>query len=201
MAVGMGRRELIAGLGSAALALPLAARAQQPAMPVIGALNVTTACAPDRCTTPQDYSKISPTRWDDREPVFGAFRRGLAEEGYVEGKSLAIEYRNANFKPELLGEAARDLIRLNVKVIFTSNPEALAAARDATTSIPVVGIDLESDPVAKGYAKSLARPGGNITGMFLDIPELSGKQLGLLREIFPRLSHIAMFGVPGLNAL
>ena len=70
----------------------------------------------------------------------------------------------------------------------------------ATTSIPVVGLDLESDPVAKGYVKSLARPGGNITGIFLDIPELSGKQLMLLKEIVPRLSRIAIFGVPGLNA-
>jgi putative ABC transport system substrate-binding protein len=180
MAFGIGRRELITGLSSAALTLPVAARAQQPAMPVIGNLNMAAAQDPR---------------------LLVAIRLGLAEQGYVEGKNVTIEYRNANFKPELLGEAARDLIRLNVKVILALNPEALAAARSATTSIPVVGIDLESDPVAKGYAKSLARPGGNITGMFLDIPELSGKQLGLLKEIFPRLSHIAMFGVPGLNAL
>ena len=73
-------------------------------------------------------------------------------------------------------------------------------ARNATTSIPVVALDLESDPVAKGYVKSLARPGGNMTGMFLDIPELSGKQVGLLKEIVPRLSRIAIFGIPGLNA-
>ena len=71
--------------------------------------------------------------------------------------------------------------------------------RNATTSIPVVGIDLESDPVAKGYVKSLGRPGGNMTGMFLDLPELSGKQVGLLKEIVPRLSRIAIFGIPGLN--
>jgi putative ABC transport system substrate-binding protein len=88
-----------------------------------------------------------------------------------------------------------------VNVIFALTPEAVAAARSATTSIPIVAIDLESDPVAMGYVKSLARPGGNITGMFLDIPELSGKQVGLLKEVIPRLSHLAIFGIPGLNAV
>src|SRR5262249_14981311 len=92
-------------------------------------------------------------------------------------------------------------VRLNVNVIFAANPEALAEARNATSNIPIVGIDLEHDPVAMRYVKSLAHPGGNITGVFLDIPELSGKQVELLREILPRLSGIAIFGVPGLNAL
>ena len=97
-------------------------------------------------------------------------------------------------------ELASDLVRRNVNVIFAATPEAVAAARNATTSIPIVALDLESDPVAKGYVKSLARPGGNMTGMFLDLPELSGKQVGLLKEIVPRLSRIAIFGIPGLNA-
>ena len=122
----------------------------------------------------------------------------MAESGYVEGKNVAIEYRS--FRPELLPEAAADLVRLNVNVIFAAAPAAVAAARNATTSIPVVALDLESDPVAKGYVKSLARPGGNLTGMFLDLPELSGKQVGLLKEIVPRLSRIAIFGIPDLNA-
>jgi putative tryptophan/tyrosine transport system substrate-binding protein len=87
-----------------------------------------------------------------------------------------------------------------VNVIFASTPDAIAAARSATSSIPTVAVDLESDPLARGYVKSLARPGGNLTGMFLDLPELSGKQIGLLKEIVPRLSHIAVFGNPGLNA-
>ena len=121
----------------------------------------------------------------------------MAELGYVEGKNFTADYR---MKPELLPQVAADLVRLKVNVIFAAAPEALSAASKATTSIPVVGIDLESDPVAKGYVKSSARPGGNITGMFLDIPELSGKQVGLLKEIIPRLSRIAVFGVPGLNA-
>jgi putative tryptophan/tyrosine transport system substrate-binding protein len=97
-------------------------------------------------------------------------------------------------------EAAGNVVRLNVNVIFAATPDAVVAARNATTSIPVVALDLESDPLAKGYVKSLARPGGNLTGMFLDIPELSGKQVGLLKEIVPRLSRIAIFGIPDLNA-
>ena len=114
----------------------------------------------------------------------------------VEGKNVAIEYR---FRSESLPQAAADLVRLNVTVIFAATPAALAAASNATISIPVVGVDLESDPIAKGYVKSLARPGGNVTGMFLDIPELIGKQLGLLKEIVPHVSRIAIFGVSGLT--
>jgi putative tryptophan/tyrosine transport system substrate-binding protein len=170
----MRRRDFLSVIVGAT-AWPLAARAQQPATPVIGLLLEVPA----------------------PESVFAAFRQGIAELGYVERKSFAIEYR---IKPESLLQAAAELVRLNVNVIFAAAPEALAAANSVTTSIPVVGLDLENDPVAKGYVKSLARPGGNITGMFLDIPELSGKQLGLLKEIVPRLSRIAIFGVPGLNA-
>jgi putative tryptophan/tyrosine transport system substrate-binding protein len=135
---------------------PLGARAQQRAMPVIGLF----------WASPIDAHMIA------------AFRRGLAEAGYVEGKNLAIEYRFTNFRPELLPEAAGDLVRLNMRVIFAATPQAVAGVENATTSIPVVALDLESDPVAKGYVKSLARPGGNMTGMFLDIPELSGNRWG-----------------------
>jgi putative tryptophan/tyrosine transport system substrate-binding protein len=177
----MRRREFISVIAGAT-AWPLAARAEQPAMPVIGLLSPNLAAA------------------EAIQHLLAAFRRGLAEAGYVEGKNLAIEYRFTGFKPELMPEAARDLVRLNVNVIFAVVPDAVAAARNATARIPIVALDLESDPVAKGYVKSLARPGGNMTGMFLDIPELSGKQLGLLKEIVPRLSRIAISGIPGLNA-
>ena len=173
----MRRREFIAGIGAAA-AWPLAVRAQQP-MTVIGFLSPLPSGEP---------------------PTFSAFRRGLAEEGYVEGENLTIEKRFTNFRPELMNEAARDLVRLGVSVIFAGYPESLDGARNATNSIPTVTVDLENDPVAMGYIKSLARPGGNLTGMFLDLPELSGKQVGLLKEMVPGLSHIAIFGVPGLNA-
>jgi len=135
------------------------------------------------------------------EPALAAaFRRGLAEAGYVEGKDFTIEDRFANFKLELLPQIAGDLVHRNVNVIFPATPPTVVATRNATTSIPIVAVDLESDPLAKGYVKSLARPGGNMTGMFLDLPELSGKQVGLLKEIVPGLSRIAIFGIPGLNA-
>jgi putative ABC transport system substrate-binding protein len=172
----MRRRNFIALLGGAA-AWPLMARAQQSAMPVIGVLTEVP---------------------DVGFPNAPFFLRGMAELGYVEGKNFATEYR-AN--PESLPQAATDLVRRNVNAIFAVGPAAVAAASKATTSVPVVAIDLESDPVSKGYVQSIARPGGNITGMFLDIPELSGKQLELLKEIVPRLSRIAIFGVSGLNAL
>jgi putative ABC transport system substrate-binding protein len=173
----MRRREFIA-LAGASATWPFAARAQQTAMPVVGVL------------FPNDV-------WFPH--LRAAFVQGLAEEGYVEGKNVALDTRFANFKLELLPEAARDLVRLKVEVIFAGSPEPIAPARNATSSIPIVAIDLESDPVAKGYVKSLARPGGNLTGMFLDIPELSGKQVALLKEIVPRLSRIAIFGIPDLN--
>jgi putative tryptophan/tyrosine transport system substrate-binding protein len=175
----MKRREFIS-LIVGATAWPLGARAQQPAMPVIGFLN------------PVPSSEGIPH-------LLAAFRRGLAEAGFREGENLAIEYRFTNFKPELMQQAASDVVRRKVNIIFAATPEAGAAARNATTSIPIVGVDLESDPVAMGYVKSLARPGGNFTGIFLDLPELSAKQVGLLKEIIPRLSRIAIFGIPGLN--
>ena len=171
----MQRRGFITILSGAA-AWPLMARAQG-AMPVIGFLS----------TLPSGANEA-------------AFRRGLAEEGYVEGKNLAIEKRFTNFRPELMKEVAGDLVRLEVNVIFATHPEAVAAARNATSSIPTVAVDMESDPVAMRYIKSLAHPGGNLTGVFLDLPELSGKQVGLLKEMVPGLSRIAIFGTPGLNA-
>ena len=171
----MRRREVIS-LIAAATTWPLRARAEQ--MPVIGFLNAAPGRVP---------------------PLIAAFGQGLAEEGYVEGKNLAIEDRFTNFRPELMHEAAHDLVRHKVNVIFATGPDAVAAARSATSSIPIIGIDLESDPLALGYVKSLARPGGNLTGTFLDLPELSGKQVGLLKEIVPRLTRIAVFGMPGFN--
>jgi putative ABC transport system substrate-binding protein len=107
--------------------------------------------------------------------------------GYVEGKNFATELR---VNPDSLTQAAADLVGLNVNVIFAGGPAVLAAASKATSSIPVVGIDLESDPIAKGYVRSLGHPGGNVTGMFLDIPELSGKQVQLLKQVVPQLSRM-----------
>ena len=173
----MRRREFISVIVGAT-AWPLAARAQQPSMPVVGYLHVATAEA--------------------QTQNVAAFRRGLADAGYVEGKNVTIEYRFTNFRPELMPRRKR-FYSPECERHFCSRARGIAVLRNATTSVPVVALDLESDPVAKGYVKTLARPGGNMTGMFLDLPELSGKQVGLLKEIVPRLSRIAIFGIPGLN--
>jgi putative ABC transport system substrate-binding protein len=179
----MRRREFISVIGGAAV-WPLGPRAEQPAMPVIG------------------FFTFQPADGATSQPLLAAFRRGLTEAGYTEGKTVRIEFRNADFKPELLLSAARDLVRLNADVIVApGGPVLVAAAREATSSIPIVAHDLESDPLAKGWVKSLAHPGGNMTGFFLDIPEMSGKQLGLLQEVLPRFSRLAILGVPGLNAV
>jgi putative tryptophan/tyrosine transport system substrate-binding protein len=126
------------------------------------------------------------------------FRKGLGQFGYTDGHNLVMEYRDG--EGTRLTELAGDLVRLNVDVIYARGPAAVRAAQGATHAIPVVAIDLESDPVAAGFVRGLARPGGNITGVFLDLPELGGKQLQLLREIIPRLSRVAVLGDPVLNA-
>lgn len=172
----MRRREFVTSI-VAAMAWSPRAHAEQ--LPVVGYLNPAPAPGIPR--------------------IIAAFRQGLADEGYVEGKNLAMESRFTAFQPDLMHEAARELVRLKVNVIFASTPDAVAEARSATRSIPIVGLDFENDPVALGYVESLARPGGNLTGMYLDLPELSGKQIGLLKEVVPGLSRIAIFGIPQLN--
>src|SRR5262249_29545257 len=127
-----------------------------------------------------------------------AFRQGLRQFGHTEGQTLVLEYRDAE-APRLPALAA-ELIRLKVDVIYARGPAAVKAAKDVTSTIPIVAIDLESDPVAQGFVRGFGRPGRNITGVFLDLPELGGKQMQLLKEIIPRLSRIAVLGDPGLNA-
>ena len=134
-----------------------------------------------------------PANWE-------GFLQGLRESGYVEGQNIAIEQRYAEGKPELFPDRAADLIRLKVDVIFARGPWAVSAAKAATRTIPIIGLDLESDPISDGFVTSLARPGGNITGMFLDLAELSGKQLQILKEIMPKLSRVAILGDPAVNA-
>ena len=126
-----------------------------------------------------------------------AFKQGLAEFGYQNSRNLVIEYRHG--EGERLSVLAGDLVRLNVDVIYARGPAAVVAAQHATRTIPVVAIDLESDPVAMGFVKGLGQPGGNITGVFLDLPELAGKQLQLLKESIPEFSRVAVLGDPVLN--
>jgi putative tryptophan/tyrosine transport system substrate-binding protein len=119
------------------------------------------------------------------------FRQGLREHGYVEGKNIVVEYRWAEGNEERLRSLVSELIGLNVALIVTSAPAATQAAKEATTTTPVVMV-LVADPVAFGFVNSLARPGGNITGFAYLLPEISGKRLELLKETVPKLSRVAV---------
>jgi putative tryptophan/tyrosine transport system substrate-binding protein len=122
-----------------------------------------------------------------------AFRQGLRELGYVEGKNIVIEYRWAEGKFDRLPDLAAELVRLKVDVIVTAGPASTRPAKEATVTIPIV-MGFDNDPVGNGFVASLARPGGNITGLSTHYPEITGKQLELLKEIVPRLSRVAVFG-------
>jgi putative ABC transport system substrate-binding protein len=122
-----------------------------------------------------------------------AFRQGLREFGYVEGKNIVVEWRSVEGKADRLPGLAAELVRLKVDVIVTAGPQATRAAKEATVTIPIA-MSFDNDPVGNGFVASLARPGGNITGLSALAPELSGKQLELLKEVVPRLSRVAVLG-------
>ena len=122
-----------------------------------------------------------------------AFRQGLRELGYVEGKNIVIEYRYAEGKFDHLPALAAELVRAKVDVIVTGGAGATRPAKEATKTIPIV-MTQDIDPVGNGFVASLARPGGNITGLSTLAPEISGKRLELLKEIVPKLSHVAILG-------
>ena len=138
-------------------------------------------------------SSLSPAAVAARMDVF---RQGLRELGYVEGQNIIIEYRYAEGKLDRLPDLAAELVRLKVDVIVTGGPAVNRSAKEATVTIPIV-MALDNDPVGNGYVASLARPGGNITGLSTLAPEISGKQMELLKEIVPKLSRVAVFGNSG----
>jgi putative ABC transport system substrate-binding protein len=175
----MGRREFITLLSGAAIAWPLAARAQQPAMPVrrIGFLWSVGA----RTTAMRG--------WLD------AFHQGLKEHGWFEGQNLSVEYRFAEGKMDLLPEIAAELVRLPLEVIVAEGTAAIQAAKNATQTVPIV-MALSNDPVGSGFIASLNRPGGNITGLSLQTLDLGGKRLQLLTEIVPGLARVAVLSNP-----
>jgi len=171
MTVTIGRRELLAALGGAAAAWPLAARAQRPAIPVIGFLNGTS---------PEGYGLF-----------LLAFRQGLSETGYIEDRNVAIEYRWAEGHYERLPALAADLVRRRVAVIAATSTPANVIAMKATTTIPIV-FTTSSDPVELGLVASLNRPGGNVTGAVTLNVEVVSKRLELLHTMVPTASMIVV---------
>jgi putative ABC transport system substrate-binding protein len=172
----MRRREFITLLGGAA-AWPLAARAQQTSMPVVGFLRSTAAAGSSH--------------------LVNAFRQGLTEAGFIEGQNVAIEYRWADDRLDRLPGLAADLIRQRVSVIVTNGVGA-QAAKATTATTPIVFVT-GADPIGIGLVASLSRPGGNITGLVFTTPDLAAKQLGLLHELVPKAAVIAVLLDP--NAL
>jgi putative tryptophan/tyrosine transport system substrate-binding protein len=177
----MKRRAFITLLGGAAAAWPLAAQAQQPGkLPTIGFLGANTPDAQLQWTT--------------------AFVQRLRELGWIEDRTVAIKYRWAEGRLERMAEIAQELVRLKVDVIFASSGGAVLAVKQATSAIPTV-FPAAGDPVASGLVASLARPGGNITGLSIQQTDVASKRLELLRELLPELRHLAVMGHAGASVV
>jgi len=151
-------------------ALPIAEAEQGQKLPVVGVL-------------------ITDTRGNLSLPIL---IQGLRDLGYVDGKNIVIAVKSAGGKPDALPALAAELVQRRVDVLYVTGPAAIRAARGATAEAPIVALDLESDPVQAGWVRTLARPGGNLTGLFLDLPGLTGKWLELLREAVPGIRRVGL---------
>jgi putative ABC transport system substrate-binding protein len=177
----MDRRQFMAALGGAA-ALPSAAYAQAGAKsPEIGFLYAGTSAA--------------------GVPRIAAFLEGLGSKGYIDGRNITLVARNAESKSDQFEPLARELVARNVRVLFASGPTVVRYAHAATKAIPIVAMDLESDPVKDGLVASISHPGGNLTGLFFDFPQFSAKWLELLIEAVPGLSRLAVLWDPATGSL
>jgi putative ABC transport system substrate-binding protein len=177
MGADMQRREFILALGGAAIAWPLTARAQQPAkLPTIGFLGALSLSAQ--------------TKWT------AAFVQRMREHGWIEGRTVAIEYRWAEGRSERFTEIAAEFVRLKVDVIVTVSTAAVIAVKQATSVIPIV-FAVAGDPVGTGLVASLARPGGNVTGLSNQSADIASKRLELLREVVPNLRRLAIMATIG----
>ena len=170
------RRSILAWMALGSLAAPAAAWAQRGGKtPVVGIL----------------HSAAGP-----RAATVDLTRQGLRELGYIDGQNIAFEVRWAAEKPDAFPRLAADLVQRKVDVILVSGPAGVRAARNATDSIPIVALDLESDPIQAGFARSFAQPGGNVTGCFLDQPGLTGKWLELIEDAAPGARRLAALTDP-----
>ena len=170
----MDRRKFLAAVGGSILLSPAVGRAQHTKVPVVGILN---------------------SGWGQSQSV-NAVRQALRDLGWIEGQTIVFDIRFAGAKPDAFVGLAAELVRREVDLIYVSGPAGIRAATGATRTIPIVALDLESDPVRAGFARSLAQPGGNIAGCFLDQPGLTGKWLELILEAAPAARRIAVLRDP-----
>jgi putative ABC transport system substrate-binding protein len=183
MAIGIGRRQFVSTLGGAAVVWPLAAGAQQTGrMRVVGALMSQAEDDPEA------------------QSCFAGFRQGLEKRGWSEGRNVRIVARFAAGKADPIPALAKELVGLQPDVILAQTPPVTAALQHETHTIPIVFVGV-SDPVGPGFVASVARPGGNITGLMTFEPGITGKWLAILKEIAPRLERVALIANPKNNQL
>jgi putative ABC transport system substrate-binding protein len=167
------RREFITLLGGAAVAWPLAARSQQSGR-IVRIGNLSTA-------NPRSA------------PFYQSFERRLRDLGHIEGQNIVFEYRNAEGEVDRLPDLAAELVRLDASIIVTSTAAATSAVKRATSTIPILMVAINYDPIALGHVDNLARPGGNVTGLYFQHLELLAKRFGLIKEMLPSVSRVAVF--------